>query len=77
MCFDDASRRLLIASHPSIASVCVIAALPGAPICGMREQFAEYRSDASCARIGGAKRTPDQVALFDSGLVRHIYLLDS
>src|SRR5712672_782002 len=56
---------------------CAIAALPGAPFAALREQFAEYRSCASCTLIGGGKTAPDQAALFNSGLVRYVDLLDS
>src|SRR5712671_6656492 len=56
---------------------CAIAALPGAPFVALREQFAEYRSDGSCSLIGGGKTAPDQAALFNSGLVRYVDLLDS
>ena len=56
---------------------CAIAALPGAPFAALREQFAEYRSGGSCSLIGGGKTAPDQAALFNSGLVRYVDLLDS
>src|SRR5450755_75351 len=56
---------------------CAIAALPGAPFAALREQFAEYRSGGSCTLIGGGKTAPDQAALFNSGLVRYVDLLDS
>src|SRR6201993_1454652 len=56
---------------------CAIAALPGPPFTALREQFAEYRSGGSCSLIGGGKTSPDQAALFNSGLVRYVDLLDS
>src|ERR1700733_4636030 len=56
---------------------CAIAALPGAPFAALREQFAEYRALGSCTLIGGGKTAPDQAALFNSGLVRYVDLLDS
>jgi 2-methylcitrate dehydratase len=56
---------------------CAIAALPGAPFGALREQFDEYRSGGSCSLIGGGKTAPDQAALFNSGLVRYVDLLDS
>src|SRR5260370_5912448 len=56
---------------------CAIAALPGAPFAALREQFSEYRSRDSCSLIGGGKTAPDQAALFNSGLVRYVDLLDS
>jgi 2-methylcitrate dehydratase len=56
---------------------CAIAALPGAPFAALRDQLAEYRSGGSCSLIGGGKTAPDQAALFNSGLVRYVDLLDS
>src|ERR1700730_15827215 len=56
---------------------CAIAALPGTPFAALRDQFAEYRSGGSCTLIGGGKTAPDQAALFNSGLVRYVDLLDS
>jgi 2-methylcitrate dehydratase len=56
---------------------CAIAALPGAPFTALREQFAEYRSGGTCTLIGGGKTAPDQAALYNSGLVRYVDLLDS
>src|SRR6202162_926828 len=56
---------------------CAISALSGAPFAALREQFAEYRSGGSCTLIGGGKTAPDQAALFNSGLVRYVDLLDS
>src|SRR6202035_131510 len=56
---------------------CAIAALAGAPFAALREQFAEYRASGSCTLIGGGKTAPDQAALFNSGLVRYVDLLDS
>src|SRR5712672_2018830 len=61
----------------SVPTGCAIAALPGAPFAALREQFAEYRSGGSCSLIGGGKTAPDQAALFNSGLVRYVDLLDS
>src|ERR1700757_3282620 len=56
---------------------CAIAALPGPPFTALREQFAEYRSGGACSLNGGGKTSPDQAALFNSGLVRYVDLLDS
>src|SRR5271165_336313 len=56
---------------------CALAALPGPPFRALREQFEEYRSLGSCTLIGGGKTSPDQAALFNSGLVRYVDLLDS
>ena len=56
---------------------CAIAALPGPPFRALREPFEEYRAPARCTLIGGGKTSPDQAALFNSGLVRYVDLLDS
>jgi 2-methylcitrate dehydratase len=56
---------------------CAIAALPGLPFRGLREQFEEYRAPGQCTLIGGGKTSADQAALFNSGLVRYVDLLDS
>src|SRR6478672_6402129 len=56
---------------------CAIAALPGRPFQALREQFEEYRAPGRCTLIGGGKTSADQAALFNSGLVRYVDLLDS
>jgi 2-methylcitrate dehydratase len=56
---------------------CAIAALPGKPFKALREQFDEYRGLGSCSLIGGGTSSPDQAALYNSGLVRYVDLLDS
>jgi 2-methylcitrate dehydratase len=56
---------------------CAIAALPGQPFQALREQFEEYRSTGRCTLIGGGRTSADQAALFNSGLVRYVDLLDS
>src|SRR5579864_7556728 len=56
---------------------CGIAALPGPPFKALREQFEEYRAPGRCTLIGGGKTSADQAALFNSGLVRYVDLLDS
>src|SRR5258708_32392292 len=56
---------------------CAIAALPGLPFHALREQFEEYRASGRCTLIGGGKTSADQAALFNSGLVRYVDLLDS
>jgi 2-methylcitrate dehydratase len=56
---------------------CAIAALPAAPFAALRDQFAEYRCGGSCSLIGGGRTAPDEAALFNSGLVRYVDLLDS
>jgi 2-methylcitrate dehydratase len=55
---------------------CAIAALPGPPFKAFREQFDEYRG-GTCTLIGGGTTSPDQAALYNSGLVRYVDLLDS
>jgi 2-methylcitrate dehydratase len=56
---------------------CAIAALPSQPFRALREQFEEYRTPGRCTLIGGGKTSADQAALFNSGLVRYVDLLDS
>src|SRR6188472_1734108 len=56
---------------------CAIAALPGQPFQALREHFEEYRAPGRCTLIGGGKTSADQAALFNSGLVRYVDLLDS
>src|SRR6516162_525476 len=56
---------------------CAIAALPGPPFRALRDQFAEYRAPGRCTLIGGGRTSADQAALFNSGLVRYVDLLDS
>src|SRR5712671_3509463 len=56
---------------------CAIAALPGPPFKALREQFEEYRAPGRCTLIGGGQTSADQAALFNSGLVRYVDLLDS
>ncbi|MEX3936234.1 MmgE/PrpD family protein [Paraburkholderia phymatum] len=56
---------------------CAIAALPGPPFKALREQFDEYRGSGTCTLIGGGTTSPDQAALYNSGLVRYVDLLDS
>jgi 2-methylcitrate dehydratase len=56
---------------------CAIAALPGPPFRALREQFDEYRGGGTCTLIGGGTTSPDQAALYNSGLVRYVDLLDS
>src|ERR1700693_453127 len=56
---------------------CAIAALPGRPFQALREQFEEYRAPGRCTLIGGGKTSADQAALFNSGLVRYVDILDS
>ena len=41
------------------------------------EQFEEYRTPGRCTLIAGGKTSADHAALFNSGLVRYVDLLDS
>jgi 2-methylcitrate dehydratase len=56
---------------------CATAALPGAQFKALREQFEEYGRSGACTLIGGGTTSPDQAALYNSGLVRYVDLLDS
>jgi 2-methylcitrate dehydratase len=56
---------------------CAIGALPGKPFKALREQFDEYGRSGRCTLIGGGTASPDQAALYNSGLVRYVDLLDS
>jgi 2-methylcitrate dehydratase len=56
---------------------CAIGALPGKPFKALREQFDEYGRSGACTLIGGGTSSPDQAALYNSGLVRYVDLLDS
>src|SRR5215469_2563300 len=69
--------RLLFKRNILDSLGCAIAALPGPPFQALREQFEEYRAPGRCTLIGGGKTSADQAALFNSGLVRYVDLLDS
>jgi 2-methylcitrate dehydratase len=56
---------------------CAIAALPSSPFQILREQMDEFRAPGRCTLIGGGKTSADQAALFNTGLVRYVDLLDS
>jgi 2-methylcitrate dehydratase len=56
---------------------CALGALPGKPFARLRQQFADYRAEGSCTLIGGGTTSRDQAALYNSGLVRYVDLLDS
>src|SRR6202795_548435 len=56
---------------------CAIAAVAGPSFRPLRDQWEEYRAPGLCTLIGGGKTSPDQAALFNSGLVRYVDLLDS
>src|ERR1700752_1496788 len=55
---------------------CAIAALRGAPFRSLRDQFEEYRSAGRGTLLGGGTTSVDQAALYNSGLVRYVDLLD-
>jgi len=73
----DAEARRMLKRNILDCLGCAIAALSGSPFEALREQFAEYRSGGSCTLIGGGTSSVDQAALFNSGLVRYVDLLDS
>ena len=56
---------------------CALGALPGRPFVKLRRQFGAFGRDGRCTLIGGGRSSPDQAALYNSGLVRYIDLLDS
>jgi 2-methylcitrate dehydratase len=57
---------------------CSLGALPGRPFRELREHFEVYRGGlGACTLIGGGSASPDQAALYNSGLVRYVDLLDS
>src|SRR6201982_999615 len=72
-----AEARALLKRNILDSIGCAIAALPGAPFRSLRDQFEEYRSAGSCTLIGGGTTSVDQAALYNSGLVRYVDLLDS
>jgi 2-methylcitrate dehydratase len=55
---------------------CAIASLPGAPFQALRKQFEEYRAAGRWTLIDDGKTSVDQGALFNSGLVRYVDVLD-
>jgi 2-methylcitrate dehydratase len=72
-----AGARGLLKRNILDSTGCAIAALPGAPFRALRDQFEEYRSAGNCTLIGGGTTSVDQAALYNSGLVRYVDLLDS
>jgi 2-methylcitrate dehydratase len=56
---------------------CALGALPGKPFARLREQFDVLGRGGSCTLIGGGQTSLDQAALYNSGLVRYVDLLDS
>lgn len=75
----SAPARTLLRRNVLDSLGCAIAALPGKPFEQLRGQFDEYRGGGagSCSLIGGGRTSPDQAALYNSGLVRYVDLLDS
>jgi 2-methylcitrate dehydratase len=56
---------------------CALGALPGKPFARLREQFAAFRAEGPSTLIGGGSTSVDQAALYNTGLVRYVDLLDS
>jgi 2-methylcitrate dehydratase len=56
---------------------CAFAALPGGPFVRLRQQLRAFRATGPCTLIGGGATSTDQAALYNSGLVRYVDLLDS
>jgi 2-methylcitrate dehydratase len=56
---------------------CAMGALPGKPFVKLREQFDAVGRGGRCTLIGGGQTSLDQAALYNSGLVRYLDLLDS
>jgi 2-methylcitrate dehydratase len=56
---------------------CALGALPGKPFVKLRQQFDTFGRGGRCTLIGGGHASPDQAALYNSGLVRYVDLLDS
>lgn len=56
---------------------CALGALPGMPFIKLRQQFDAFGRGGRCTLIGGGRASPDQAALYNSGLVRYVDLLDS
>ena len=56
---------------------CAVGALPGKPFAKLRDQFDAFGRGGSCTLIGGGRASPDQAALYNTGLVRYVDLLDS
>jgi 2-methylcitrate dehydratase len=56
---------------------CALGALPGKPFAKLRQQFDAFGRGGRCTLIGGGRASPDQAALYNSGLVRYVDLLDS
>jgi len=56
---------------------CALGALPGKPFAKLREQFDAVGRGGRCTLIGGGQTSLDQAALYNSGLVRYLDLLDT
>ena len=56
---------------------CALGALAGKPFARLRQQFTAFRAEGPCTLVGGGTTSVDQAALYNSGLVRYVDLLDS
>jgi 2-methylcitrate dehydratase len=56
---------------------CALGALPGKPFARLRRQFEAFRAEGPSTLIGGGATSLDQAALYNTGLVRYVDLLDS
>ena len=56
---------------------CALGALPGKPFARLRRQFEAFRAQGPSTLIGGGATSLDQAALYNTGLVRYVDLLDS
>ncbi len=69
--------RALLKRNVLDSLACALGALPGIPFARLRQQFAAFRAEGPCTLIGGGTTSVDQAALYNSGLVRYVDLLDS
>jgi 2-methylcitrate dehydratase len=69
--------RALLKRNILDSLACALGALSGEPFVRLRAQFEAYRAGGPCTLIGGGATAPDQAALYNSGLVRYVDLLDS
>lgn len=73
----DSENRYLLKRNTLDSLGCAIGALSGPPFHGLRAQFSQFRSPGACTLIGGGMTSLDQAALYNSGLVRYVDMLDS
>jgi 2-methylcitrate dehydratase len=69
--------RLLMKRNILDSLGCALGALPGKPFVKLREQAVAFGRSGRCTLIGGGHTSPDEAALYNSGLVRYVDLLDS